>query len=54
MSIDATMLATLTQVDNSTLQERVYRTLQNSWHPDEWGDTSPWYRLFANARRWLG
>jgi len=27
MSIDAAMLATLTQVDNSTLQERVYRAL---------------------------
>ena len=30
MSIDATMLATLTQVDNSTLQERVYRALRQA------------------------
>jgi phosphoribosylformylglycinamidine synthase len=34
--------------------ERVFRTAQMSWHPDEWGGLSPWYRIFANARRWLG
>jgi phosphoribosylformylglycinamidine synthase len=33
--------------------ERVYRTLQNSWHPDEWGEDSPWMRIFRNARRWV-
>jgi len=31
--------------------ERVFRTVQMSWHPDEWGELSPWYRMFANARR---
>ena len=34
--------------------ERVWRTAQMSWHPDEWGETSPWFRMFENARRWLG
>ncbi len=34
--------------------ERVFRTVQNSWHPDEWGEDAPWLRLFRNARKWLG
>jgi phosphoribosylformylglycinamidine synthase len=34
--------------------ERVFRTVQMSWHPDEWGELSPWYRMFANARKWIG
>jgi phosphoribosylformylglycinamidine synthase len=34
--------------------ERVWRTAQMSWHPDGWPEVSPWYRLFANARRWIG
>ncbi|HEY5808555.1 MAG TPA: phosphoribosylformylglycinamidine synthase [Povalibacter sp.] len=34
--------------------ERVYRTAQNSWHPEEWGEDSPWMRMFRNARVWLG
>jgi phosphoribosylformylglycinamidine synthase len=34
--------------------ERVWRTAQMSWHPDGWPEVSPWYRLFANARRWVG
>lgn len=34
--------------------ERVIRTVQNSWHPDEWGEDGPWMRLFRNARRWVG
>jgi phosphoribosylformylglycinamidine synthase len=34
--------------------ERVYRTLQNSWHPAEWGEDSPWMRIFRNARVWVG
>jgi len=25
-----------------------------SWHPDAWGELSPWYRMFANARRFAG
>ncbi len=34
--------------------ERVFRTLQMSWRPDEWGEDGPWLRLFRNARRWIG
>ncbi|AVJ55257.1 phosphoribosylformylglycinamidine synthase [Idiomarina sp. OT37-5b] len=33
--------------------ERVFRTVANSWHPDEWGEDSPWMRLFRNARTLL-
>ena len=36
--------------------ERVFRSVQMSWHPDEWLKTtdgaSPWMRLFRNARKW--
>jgi phosphoribosylformylglycinamidine synthase len=34
--------------------ERVFRTLQWSWHPDGWGDEAPWLRLFRNARVAVG
>jgi phosphoribosylformylglycinamidine synthase len=34
--------------------ERVFRTVQHSWHPPEWGETGPWMRLFRNARKWAG
>ena len=34
--------------------ERVFRSLQNSWYPDEWGEEGPWMRLFRNARLWAG
>jgi phosphoribosylformylglycinamidine synthase len=34
--------------------ERVFRTVQQSWHPDEWNEDSPWMRLFRNARVWVG
>ncbi len=34
--------------------ERVFRTLQHSWHPDGWGEDGPWLRLFRNARAWVG
>jgi phosphoribosylformylglycinamidine synthase len=34
--------------------ERVHRSAQMSWHPSEWGDASPWMRMFRNARAWLG
>ncbi|MCL4109987.1 UNVERIFIED_CONTAM: hypothetical protein GTU68_038204 [Idotea baltica] len=34
--------------------ERVIRTVTNSWHPDEWGEDSPWMRIFRNARVWVG
>jgi phosphoribosylformylglycinamidine synthase len=33
--------------------ERVFRTVQHSWHPPEWGECSPWQRLFDNARAWV-
>jgi phosphoribosylformylglycinamidine synthase len=34
--------------------ERVFRTVQLSWHPDNWGEDSPWMRLFRNARVFIG
>ncbi len=34
--------------------ERVIRTVQHSWHPDNWGKDGPWLRLFHNARKWVG
>jgi phosphoribosylformylglycinamidine synthase len=34
--------------------ERVFRTVQHSWHPDAWGEDGPWLRMFRNARVWVG
>jgi len=34
--------------------ERVFRTVQQSWHPDAWGEDSPWMRMFRNARKFVG
>ena len=34
--------------------ERVFRSVQNSWHPDDWGEHGPWMRLFRNARVSVG
>ncbi|MDH5537315.1 MAG: phosphoribosylformylglycinamidine synthase subunit PurQ, partial [Betaproteobacteria bacterium] len=34
--------------------ERVFRTVQMSWAPDEAGEDSPWMRMFRNARGWVG
>ncbi|MEZ5288285.1 MAG: phosphoribosylformylglycinamidine synthase [Vicinamibacterales bacterium] len=34
--------------------ERVFRTVQMSWHPDGWGEDSPWMRMFRNARVAMG
>ena len=34
--------------------ERVFRTVQMSWHPDHLGEDSPWMRMFRNARKWVG
>jgi phosphoribosylformylglycinamidine synthase len=34
--------------------ERSVRTVQQSWHPDEWGEDGPWLRMFRNARVNLG
>ncbi|MDQ6996229.1 MAG: phosphoribosylformylglycinamidine synthase, partial [Mariprofundus sp.] len=30
--------------------ERLFRTVQYSWHPDAWGEDGPWLRMFRNAR----
>lgn len=30
--------------------ERLFRTTQYSWHPDEWNEDGPWMRMFRNAR----
>jgi phosphoribosylformylglycinamidine synthase len=32
--------------------ERCFRTLQNSWHPDDWSEYGAWMRMFRNARVW--
>jgi phosphoribosylformylglycinamidine synthase len=34
--------------------ERVIRTVQQSSHPEGWGEDSPWMRMFRNARKWVG
>ena len=34
--------------------ERSFRYAQNSWRPDNAGEYSGWYRMFANARKWGG
>jgi phosphoribosylformylglycinamidine synthase len=34
--------------------ERVFRSVQLSWHPDGWTEDSPWIRVFRNARVFLG
>jgi phosphoribosylformylglycinamidine synthase len=51
-------IAGLTSADGrSTLlmphPERVHRTVQMSWHPADWGEDSPWQRMFENARAWV-
>jgi phosphoribosylformylglycinamidine synthase len=33
--------------------ERIFRSVQNSWHPEEWQEDSPWMRMFRNARVWI-
>ena len=34
--------------------ERTLRSVNFSWAPSEWGDRSPWQRMFQNARQWAG
>ena len=34
--------------------ERVYQTAQMSWQPENWGELSGWYRMFAAAHKALG
>lgn len=33
--------------------ERVFRTVQHSWHPADWLEYGPWFKMFCNARHWL-
>jgi phosphoribosylformylglycinamidine synthase len=33
--------------------ERVHRSVQHSWAPEEWGEDGPWLRMFRNARVWV-
>jgi phosphoribosylformylglycinamidine synthase len=34
--------------------ERIFRTVQMSWHPEGWGEDGPWMTMFRNARKWVG
>ena len=34
--------------------ERVFRTVQHSWFPDNRTEFAPWMQMFRNARVWLG
>ena len=34
--------------------ERVFRAVQYSWRPTQWGEDGPWLRLFRNARVAVG
>ena len=56
-AVDA--IAALTSADGRATitmphPERVYRTVQNSWHPPDAGEDSGWMRMFRNARLWVG
>jgi phosphoribosylformylglycinamidine synthase len=33
--------------------ERVFRTVSNSWHPNDWQEDGAWMRMFRNARVFL-
>jgi len=34
--------------------ERIFRSVTNSWAPDQWGERGPWLRIFENARLAVG
>jgi len=34
--------------------ERVFRSRCMSWSPADWPESSPWMKLFRNAREWVG
>jgi phosphoribosylformylglycinamidine synthase len=34
--------------------ERVFRSVQMSWAPDDAPEDSPWMQMFYNARQWVG
>jgi len=51
-------VAGLTSADGRVLilmphPERVFRSINLSWHPEAWGDYSPWFKIFENARSWV-
>ncbi len=33
--------------------ERLFRSVQYSWHPPGWAEAGPWLRMFRNARAWI-
>jgi len=33
--------------------ERLFRAVQHSWYPREWGENGAWLRMFQNARKWV-
>ncbi len=33
--------------------ERVFRSIQHSWRPEDWQEDAPWMRMFRNARKYL-
>lgn len=33
--------------------ERIFRSIQNSWQSTQWGEDSPWMRMFRNVRVWV-
>lgn len=33
--------------------ERAFLTYQHSWHPKEWGEYAPWFKIFQNARHYV-
>ncbi len=33
--------------------ERVFKTVQFSWSPDDWEEMSPWFKIFTNAAHWF-
>ncbi len=33
--------------------ERLFRTVQYSWHPKSWDEDGPWMRIFRNARNFI-
>lgn len=34
--------------------ERVFRTVANSWYPEDWQEDGAWMRMFRNARVFVG
>ena len=52
-------MSAVTSIDGRVLAmmphpERVFRSVQYSWRPDDWKEDAPWMRLFRNARAWVG